>query len=101
MCRDRLRWLQSRLSPGEGQRESALKGWRAGEVQRDFVVRVTLELVVIYDSALLSYCSVSYLGQRLSDLSHFPAEISGLNEQNSFKTCVYGERELLSERCIL
>lgn len=61
---------------------------------------MTLEVVVIYDSAFFSYCSVSSLGQRLSDLSHFPAEISGVNEQNSCKTCVYMERELLSKGVI-
>lgn len=75
-----------------------MKGWRTGEVQRDLVVRVIPELVVIYDSAFFSYCSASSLGQRLSDLSHFPAEIPGLNEQNSFKTCGLGERELPSGR---
>lgn len=62
---------------------------------------MTLELVVIYDSAFFSYCSVSSLGQKLSDLSHFPAEISGVNEQNSCKMCVFGERELLSKGVIL
>lgn len=55
----------------------------------DFVVRMTLELVVIYDFALFSYRSVSSLGQRLSDLSHFPSEnLARMNRIPSKRVCI-------------